>query len=406
MIILIMWIKTLHMRSSLYDWVAGNGIPSSGTIGALNVILLMILPVWYVFRNCIDEKIALKRKSKSISLLRGGAILIVLLPVFFQWTFDIPFILTRNNVTMLFFPKEDDIRKLPIDWLRDDGFVQPQTFVLGPLDLSGLRLLSPAKRNVLENVIIDFGNIRMAHLDGNVVKNSFFRGATLWKSELDEVQIIESNFDHARIGKSKMRFMLFWLSSAKRATLKHLDLLGANLSASNLRGSKYIDNKMEGTIFANGVNMQCSVFIETDLSFSYLRKTRLEGALFIGVNLEGADLGGAYVEGARFINCKMTGANLLDINTRSLDQSNYLENEYDPRIIECLKLAIGESPVFEKIEAEWICGDDKYLNNITVVSNKIECAKSRKMLFEKRKATKDRLVRLFKESDYFGKLMR
>lgn len=91
------------------------------------------------------------------------------------------------------------------------------------------------------------------------------------------------------------------------------DLIGLELSKTNLSGANFYDAKLD-RIHLQGSNLFNANFGRASLTEACLRDANLSKAYFVNANLEGADLRGADLSYASFSQANLRGANLCGAN--------------------------------------------------------------------------------------------
>jgi hypothetical protein len=107
-------------------------------------------------------------------------------------------------------------------------------------------------------------------------------------------------------------FMKHGLDQLEYANLMGSNLIGSNLSGSNLMGSNLIGSNLSGS------NLMGSNLIGSNLSGSNLR-----GANLIGSNLSGSNLSGANLICSNLSGSNLSGANLSGSNLRNIITNKY-----------------------------------------------------------------------------------
>jgi len=99
-------------------------------------------------------------------------------------------------------------------------------------------------------------------------------------------------------------------------------LAGADLSAANLRGAKFVCANFSGANLS-GANLEGVDFTQADLTGANLCGANLKGADFAQADLTGANLGGANLRNAYLILAYLQGANFIGADIKSAKFSEY-----------------------------------------------------------------------------------
>ena len=353
---------------------------SLGFIACLSVVLLglLIMYIWkknIFFSNLIRKNDTTENTSKSYSLL---------------WFFVSTFIVVGGLVSSFLFSKQIEFSKNQIQHI--DKQTSEQLEVMASMRKSNALVLmnnlfekmdGELKNNpkrILSNEIIE----RIAALNYSFEPYRYLEGNRLsekkWSPERGQLLLMlaKMNIDSSSFNQIKLK------TSFLGADLRNANLVGADLSNTDLREANFDNANLTGANLNNAIlkkaslqkanlsgakleetnlknsDMQWSEFQAAELAGVFLNGANLSNAKLRKVDLTGADLRWANLSNVFLTEANLTNANLLetDLSQANLEQANFTEANLITTVFNGANLTganlTGADLLAAKVEENWL----------------------------------------------------